>query len=136
MIKAFRIITLLEGFSLLVLLFLAMPLKYIWNLPQMVQVVGMAHGILFLLFAVMALMVFYELKWSIKTFGIVMFASLIPFGYIYIDKKYLNDFKLPYEFTYTMDYPLYIEHINLVLAQINSEKSCKIFSKSSINKSL
>lgn len=89
MIKAFRIITLLEGFSLLVLLFLAMPLKYIWNLPQMVQVVGMVHGILFLLFVVLAIMVFYELKWSLKTFGIVMFASVIPFGAIYIDKKHL-----------------------------------------------
>jgi integral membrane protein len=90
MIKAFRIITLLEGFSLLVLLFLAMPLKYIWNLPQMVQVVGMVHGILFLLFVVMAIMVFYELKWSLKTFIIVMFASVIPFGAIYIDKKHLK----------------------------------------------
>ena len=90
MIKAFRIITLLEGFSLLVLLFLAMPLKYIWNLPQMVQVVGMVHGILFLLFAVLAIMVFYELKWSFKTFGIVMLASIIPFGAIYIDKKHLK----------------------------------------------
>ena len=90
MIKAFRIITLLEGFSLLALLFLAMPLKYIWNLPQMVQVAGMVHGILFLVFAVLALMVFYELKWSLKTLGIVMFASLIPFGAIYIDKKHLT----------------------------------------------
>ena len=90
MIKAFRIMTLLEGFSLLVLLFLAMPLKYIWNLPQMVQVVGMAHGILFLGFVMMAMMVFYELKWSLKTFGIVMFASFIPFGAIYIDKKHLK----------------------------------------------
>lgn len=90
MIKAFKIITLLEGFSLLVLLFLAMPLKYIWNLPQMVQVVGMVHGILFLLFVVLAIMVFYELKWSLKTFGIVMFASVIPFGAIYIDKKHLS----------------------------------------------
>ena len=90
MIKAFRIITLIEGFSLLVLLFLAMPLKYIWNLPQMVQVAGMVHGILFLIFVVFAIMVFYELKWSFKTFGIVMLASIIPFGAIYIDKKHLK----------------------------------------------
>ncbi len=90
MIKAFRIITLIEGFSLLVLLFLAMPLKYIWNLPQMVQVVGMVHGILFLLFVVLAILVFYELKWSLKTFGMVMLASVIPFGAIYIDKKHLK----------------------------------------------
>ena len=90
MIKAFRIITLIEGFSLLALLFLAMPLKYIWKMPQMVQVVGMAHGILFLLFVVLAIIVFYELKWSLKTLGIVMFASLIPFGYVYIDKKHLK----------------------------------------------
>ena len=90
MIKIFKICAIFEGISLLTLLFIAMPLKYIWNLPQMVEVVGMAHGLLFLLYVVLAIVVFYELKWSFKTLGIVMFASVIPFGAIYIDRKHLR----------------------------------------------
>ncbi|GGD94082.1 hypothetical protein GCM10011312_17280 [Planktosalinus lacus] len=67
-----------------------MPLKYIWEMPQMVQVVGMAHGILFLGYIALAFMVYNELKWSLKTLAIVMIASIIPFGTFYIEKKYLT----------------------------------------------
>ncbi len=90
MIKLFKITALLEGVSLLLLLFIAMPLKYIWEMPQMVQVVGMAHGILFLAYIVLAIMVYNELKWSLKTLAIVMIASIIPFGTFYVEKKYLT----------------------------------------------
>lgn len=90
MIKTFKIIALLEGVSLLLLLFIAMPLKYIWEMPKMVQVVGMAHGILFLAYVALAIMVYNELKWSLKTLAIVMIASIIPFGTFYIEKKYLT----------------------------------------------
>tara|TARA_R110000850_G_scaffold80862_1_gene173501 strand:+ start:46991 stop:47266 length:276 start_codon:yes stop_codon:yes gene_type:complete len=90
MIKLFKIIALFEGVSLLLLLFIAMPLKYIWEMPQMVQVVGMAHGILFLAYVVLAFMVYSELKWSLKTLAIVLFASIVPFGTFYIEKKYLT----------------------------------------------
>ncbi|WP_188441576.1 DUF3817 domain-containing protein [Planktosalinus lacus] len=90
MIKLFKIIAFLEGISLLLLLFIAMPLKYIWEMPQMVQVVGMAHGILFLGYIALAFMVYNELKWSLKTLAIVMIASIIPFGTFYIEKKYLT----------------------------------------------
>lgn len=89
MIKIFKICAIFEGLSLLVLLFIAMPLKYIWNLPQMVKIVGMAHGLLFLLYIVLAIILYYELKWSLKTLGIMMFASVIPFGTFYINKKQL-----------------------------------------------
>lgn len=90
MIKLFKVIAFLEGVSLLLLLFIAMPLKYIWEMPQMVQVVGMAHGILFLGYIAFAFMVYNELKWSLKTLAIVMIASIIPFGTFYIEKKYLT----------------------------------------------
>ena len=49
-VKNFKIISTLEAISFLLLLAIAMPLKYIWDMPQMVQVVGMAHGILFMLY--------------------------------------------------------------------------------------
>ena len=56
----------------------------------MVQLVGMAHKLLFLLYIVLALILYYELKWSFKILGIIMFASVIPFGAIYVDKKHLT----------------------------------------------
>lgn len=90
MVKSFKITAFLEGVSLLLLLFVAMPLKYIWNMPEMVQVVGMAHGILFLLYIVMAIMVYNELKWNLKILAIVMAASVIPFGTFYVERKYLS----------------------------------------------
>jgi len=90
-IKAFRIISVLEAISFLVLLLIAMPLKYIWEMPQMVQVVGMAHGVLFVLYVLGAFWMFYKLRWQIKTLFIVVICSILPFGPFYADKKYLPE---------------------------------------------
>jgi len=90
MIKLFRGISLLEGLSLLALLFVAMPLKYIWGNPEYVRLVGMAHGLLFVAYILFAIMTKFELNWKIKTLFIVFAASVIPFGTFYVDKKYLS----------------------------------------------
>jgi len=90
MIKLFRGISLLEGLSLLALLFVAMPLKYIWGNPEYVRLVGMAHGLLFVAYNLFAIMTKFELNWKIKTLFIVFAASVIPFGTFYVDKKYLS----------------------------------------------
>lgn len=90
MIRSFKITALWEGISLLVLLFIAMPLKYLLNQPEMVSIVGMIHGILFLAYVVLAFMVYNELNWNFKTLFIVLFASIIPFGTFYIEKKYVS----------------------------------------------
>lgn len=88
MIKIFKITAFWEGVSLLLLLFFAMPLKYIWDLPTAVSYVGMAHGVLFLLYVVLAFVLFYEQKWSLKILAGVLIACLLPFGTFYMDKKY------------------------------------------------
>ncbi|OAB78053.1 DUF3817 domain-containing protein [Cochleicola gelatinilyticus] len=88
-LKTFKIISFLEAISFLVLLGIAMPLKYIWELPQMVQVVGMAHGVLFLLYIAGAVYVSQILQWSTKTLLIVLACSVIPFGPFYAERKYL-----------------------------------------------
>ncbi len=89
MIKAFKITAIWEGISLLLLLFFAMPLKYIWDMPQYVQTVGLIHGILFLLYIVFALLVFIKFRWKWPLLIIVLIASIIPFGTFYIEKRYL-----------------------------------------------
>jgi integral membrane protein len=91
MIRLFRSISLLEGVSLLILLFVAMPLKYIWGNPEYVRVVGMAHGLLFIAYIIFAIMTKFKLNWKIETLFIVFIASIIPFGTFYIDKKYLSN---------------------------------------------
>jgi integral membrane protein len=90
MIKIFRGISILEGLSLLILLFVAMPIKYILGDPEYVKHVGMAHGLLFVAYVLFAIMTKFELDWKPKTLLIVFAASVIPFGTFYVDKKYLS----------------------------------------------
>ncbi len=84
-----KIVARLEGVSYLLLLCLAMPLKYWANTPQFVQVIGMIHGLLFVGYLMMVINahVFYHWKWT-KTFWVAI-ASLFPFAPFYVDKKML-----------------------------------------------
>lgn len=88
-IKAFRIISTLEAISFLVLLGIAMPLKYVWNMPQMVKTVGSLHGFLFVVYVLGAIYMWRKLEWSFKTLLIVIVCSVLPFGPFYVEKKYL-----------------------------------------------
>ena len=88
-VKAFKWISILEGISFLVLLLIAMPLKYIWEAPEMVQIVGMAHGILFVVYILGALLLYKSLGWTLKTLMIVCVSSVLPLGPFYVEKKYL-----------------------------------------------
>ncbi len=90
MLKVFKIIAFLEGASLLLLLFFAMPMKYFFNEPVFVKTIGMTHGVLFVAYIILAIMAKIELNWSIKKMGIICFASVVPFGTFYIEKKYLK----------------------------------------------
>jgi integral membrane protein len=91
MIKFFKIIALLEGISLLSLLFFAMPMKYLAAMPIFVKYIGMAHGLLFMVYIIIATMIKIEDKWNIKKYVEVCLASIIPFGTFYIEKKYLKN---------------------------------------------
>ncbi|MBZ9632259.1 DUF3817 domain-containing protein [Salegentibacter sp. LM13S] len=85
----FKYVSILEGLSFLMLLFIAMPLKYIWEMPQMVQQVGMAHGVLFIAYVFGAVWLFKPLNWNFKELLIILGCSLVPFGPFYVEKKYL-----------------------------------------------
>ena len=76
----FRYIGWLEGASYLILLLIAMPLKYVWGEPGMVRVVGMAHGILFLAYIGTAFAMYDKHNWSIKKLVWAVIASFLPFG--------------------------------------------------------
>lgn len=85
-----RLLGFLEGLSLLVLIGIAMPLKYIWHAPGLTQVMGSLHGALFLLFVINTLSLGIEQKWKFSQITWkVLAASVVPFGTFYIDRKIL-----------------------------------------------
>ncbi|MCT4629638.1 DUF3817 domain-containing protein [Winogradskyella sp.] len=90
LLPTFRIVALLEGVSYILLLFIATPIKYIADDPQYVRWLGMPHGLLFIAYVIMAILISSDMKWSNKTLWIVLIASILPFGTFYIDKKYLK----------------------------------------------
>lgn len=85
-IKRLRIIGLLEGISYLVLLGIAMPLKYYAGYPMAVKVVGWAHGLLFVLFLAAVLQAAITLKWPVGRVLTAFFASILPFGPFVFDR--------------------------------------------------
>lgn len=90
LLPVFRIVALLEGLSYILLLFVATPLKYFADDPQYVKLLGMPHGLLFIAYVVIAVLISKDMKWDSKTLWIVLIAAIIPFGTFYIEKKYLK----------------------------------------------
>lgn len=84
-IRNFRIITFIEGVSYLVLLFIAMPMKYFGDNPTPVKIVGMTHGVLFLIFVGLLCLASIEHKWSWKYNLVAFISSLVPFGTFFLD---------------------------------------------------
>lgn len=80
LLSTFRKISIAEGISFLLLVFIAMPFKYILEIPQPVKYLGWLHGLLFILYGIYLLLVTIKYKWSIERFFIGFFASLFPFG--------------------------------------------------------
>lgn len=90
-----RLIALLEGISFLLILFVSMPLKYVWNMPSPNIYIGYAHGLLFMLYVVTVLYMSRILAWSYKSTFLALVASVIPFGTFWADKTIFRPSKLP-----------------------------------------
>ncbi|MDA9107247.1 DUF3817 domain-containing protein [Flavobacteriaceae bacterium] len=88
--NVFRLISFLEGISYLLLLFIAVPIKYFQGDATYVKMLGMPHGILFMGYIILVILIQKQMKWNLKTMGVVALASVIPFGTFYVDKKYLQ----------------------------------------------
>ena len=90
LVNIFRITALLEGLSYILLLFIAVPIKYFGNDPQYVKLLGMPHGLLFVSYIILAIILGSKLKWKTKSLLFILAASVIPFGTFYIDRAYLK----------------------------------------------
>jgi integral membrane protein len=80
-----RLISFVEGTSFLLLLGIAMPLKHLADMPEAVSVIGMIHGILFLIYVIAAAYLMLERRWSFWWFMGAMMASVVPFGMFALD---------------------------------------------------
>jgi integral membrane protein len=87
----FRLIALLEGISYLILVGIAMPLKYLAGQPLAVKYVGWAHGVLFVLFCLALLHVWVNRRWSFLKAAMAFIASLVPFGTFVLDRTLVQE---------------------------------------------
>jgi integral membrane protein len=86
-LKQFRWVALLEGLSFVLLLFVAMPLKYWAGLPLAVRIVGSVHGLLFVAFLGALFRVALERDWPARRWGLALLSSLVPFGTFVFDRS-------------------------------------------------
>ncbi len=84
--KWFLIIGKIEGYSYLILLFIAMPLKYMFHTPEYVRPIGSLHGVLFVAFMVLLAIMFFKVKLSFKNAVYAFLLSLVPFGTFFLKR--------------------------------------------------
>ena len=86
-----RLLGLLEGLSLIILVFIAVPVKYLGQNPGLVKAIGPVHGVLFLLFVINTISVSISHQWKFsEVTWKVLISCLIPFGTFYVDRKILS----------------------------------------------
>ncbi|MCF6243822.1 MAG: DUF3817 domain-containing protein [Sulfurovum sp.] len=86
-LKRFKLINKIEGISFLILLFIAMPMKYMLDIPMATKIVGMLHGLLVFAFIYQIFEAKKEAGLTWKEMGKYTLLSLIPFGSFYTDKE-------------------------------------------------
>jgi integral membrane protein len=86
-ISFLRHIALVEAVSFLLLLFVAMPLKYFAGMPMAVRMVGLMHGLLFLVFCFALFRVMTRAKWPLGRGALIFVAALLPFGPFVVDRR-------------------------------------------------
>jgi len=90
-IGVMRLIGLIEGISYLLLFGISMPLKYIWDIPEPNIIIGMAHGVLFIMYCIWVMVCLIKYKWTFKKTFLALLASLIPLGTFWADVKLFRE---------------------------------------------
>ena len=85
-IRGLRVVGILEGISYLVLLCIAMPLKYFYGIPEAVKYTGWAHGVLFMAYIPAVFIARKAMNWNFVWTVFALKASIIPFGTFYLDR--------------------------------------------------
>lgn len=90
--KWFLVIGKIEGYSYLLLLGIAMPLKYLFNTPEYIRPLGTIHGALFVAFMILLAIMFFQKKLSFKNALYSFLLSLLPFGTFYLKRLVKNQY--------------------------------------------
>jgi integral membrane protein len=90
-LKFYRVVAFLEGSSLLILLGIAMPLKYYFDVPKAVSYVGMTHGFLFMAYFFTSPIACFARKLSILKLPVILLAGFVPFGSFIMIKYWFED---------------------------------------------
>ncbi len=85
-VRFVRLLSFVEGLSLLALIFIAMPLKYAAGLPMAVRIVGMAHGLLFVALVVALARAHFEQDWKLGRSLRLLALSFLPFGFVLMER--------------------------------------------------
>jgi integral membrane protein len=93
-INQFRWISVAEGCSFLVLLLIAMPLKYAADLPLMVKYVGWLHGVLFIAYLFQLLYITIQLKWKFRRLFLYFMAAFLPLAPFFVDRNLKKEYNL------------------------------------------
>lgn len=83
----YRVMAYIVGVLLVVLVFIGMPLKYLGGVPEVVAVVGTAHGFLYMVYLVTALDLAIRRRWRIGKILVVFAAGLVPFLTFYVERR-------------------------------------------------
>lgn len=90
-IGRFRIIAFTEGVSFLLILFVTMPLKYLWEMPGPNKIIGMAHGVLFILYVMAVFQLKVNYVWKKRKMLLALIGSIVPFGTFYVTAQLLPE---------------------------------------------
>ena len=93
MLRFFRMLSFVEGLSLITLLFIAMPAKYQFGY-DFIWLAGMTHGVLWLAFVALSLPVSHQQKWSVMFWILVLLCSVMPFAFIFLDRRFKREIAL------------------------------------------
>ena len=85
-VQTLRVVSLLEGASYLLLVLVAMPLKYVFAQPLAVKIAGAGHGWLFVAFVAALIWAMASRRWSLGRGALLFGLSLVPFGFVAIDR--------------------------------------------------
>jgi integral membrane protein len=85
-----RVWALLEGLSLILLIMVAVPLKYGMNIPEPTRYIGAAHGGLFIFYSIWLAVAAFEYRWPLKWLILCFIAAFVPFGTLWADKAYFK----------------------------------------------
>lgn len=91
-LKGFRKVSWLEGVSFLILLLIAMPLKYLADMPEMVKYVGWGHGVLFMLYVAYLLLATIQLKWKFQRLVMYFIAAFLPIAPFLVEKQIKREY--------------------------------------------